>query len=344
MAIIREKKEGQNDDEKKEEVQLDYALRPKSLDYFIGQETLKKNLSIILRASKKRSESAPHLLFYGPPGLGKTTLAGIVAAEMGGNLKISSGPAIEKAGDLAAILTNLNEGDVLFIDEIHRLRRPIEEILYSAMEDFALDIITGKGPGARSMRLPLKHFTLVAATTRLGDLSSPLRDRFGEMLRLDFYTPEELVQILSVNAKKLEITLEKRVAKRIAERSRGTPRISNRLLKRLRDFTHVQGEPSLSLALAEEALSLMGVDALGLTDADRFFLQVLAEKFSGGPVGLSTLAAATFEGRETIEDIREPFLLQLGFLARTPKGRILTPAAFEHMGIPQKEEKKTTLF
>ncbi len=320
-----------------EEEWVDTTLRPKSLADFVGQSGLKKNLSVILEAAKKREETAPHLLFYGPPGLGKTTLAGIIAKEMNGTLRISSGPAIEKAGDLAAILSNLEEGDVLFIDEIHRLRRPVEEILYSAMEDYALDLVVGKGPGARSMRLQLPKFTLVAATTRLGSLSAPLRDRFGESFRLDFYTPEDLETIIKANADTLEIAIEAPAASFISRCSRGTPRVANRLLQRLRDFAHVDHLEKIEHELAQKGLAALGVDEIGLTDGDREFLRVMAEKFSGGPVGLSTIAAATSEERETIEDIREPFLLQLGFLARTPKGRVLTEAAFHHLRLPYQQ-------
>ncbi len=335
MAIVRTETLAQdNTQQLPEEEWVENTLRPRTLNDFVGQTGLKKNLSIILSAAKKRKETAPHLLFYGPPGLGKTTLATIIAAEMNGKLRISSGPAIEKAGDLAAILSNLEEGDVLFLDEIHRLRRPVEEILYSAMEDFVLDLIVGKGPGARSMRLQLPRFTLVAATTRLGSLSAPLRDRFGESFRLDFYAPDELDSIVVANANKLEIAVDEPTSAYIARCSRGTPRIANRLLQRLRDFAHVEHLESISLSLAQKGLHQLGVDEIGLTDGDREFLRTLAEKFAGGPVGLSTIAAATSEEKETIEDIREPFLLQLGFLSRTPKGRMLTEAAFAHLKLP----------
>ncbi len=330
--------------ETREEEWVENTLRPKTLQDFVGQTGLKKNLTIILSAAKKRSETAPHLLFYGPPGLGKTTLATIIAAEMGGKLRVSSGPAIEKAGDLAAILSNLEEGDVLFLDEIHRLRRPVEEILYSAMEDFVLDLVVGKGPGARSMRLQLPRFTLVAATTRLGSLSAPLRDRFGESFRLDFYAAEELDSIIMANANKLDISIAADTAAFIARCSRGTPRIANRLLQRLRDFAHVQHLDTIPLALAQEGLRELGVDEIGLTDGDREFLRTIAEKFAGGPVGLSTIAAATAEEKETIEDIREPFLLQLGFLARTPQGRVLTDAAFAHLDLPVPSGNTPVLF
>lgn len=329
-----------------EEEYFENTLRPRMLPDFVGQETLKKNLSVILEAARNRSEPAPHLLFYGPPGLGKTTLASIIAGEMKGSLRISSGPAIEKAGDLAAILSNLEAGDILFLDEVHRLRRPIEEILYSAMEDFALDLVVGKGPGARSMRLQLPPFTLIAATTRLGSLSAPLRDRFGESFRLDFYAPHELERILHANAKKLEIGIRNEAVAFIARCSRGTPRVANRLLQRLRDFAHVERLDTIEYELAMRGLLQLGVDEVGLTDGDRELLLVMAEKFAGGPVGLSTLAAATSEEKETIEDIREPFLLKIGFLARTPKGRILTTAAFDYLQLrdPQIERMETSLF
>jgi Holliday junction DNA helicase RuvB len=344
VAIQRNEQTPVATTETQEEFVFENTLRPKTLHDFVGQKTIKRNLSVILGASKKRSEPAPHLLFYGPPGLGKTTLAGIIAEEMGGNLKISSGPVIEKSGDLAAILSNLEEGDVLFIDEIHRLRRPVEEILYSAMEDYALDIMVGKGQGARSMRLQLPRFTLVAATTRLGNISSPLRDRFGENFRLEYYEPEDLQSIISGNAKTLEIEIDDKAVQQLSDCSRGTPRVANRLLQRLRDFAHFSHVNRISSDLAKNGLSQMGVDDHGLTDGDRLLLKLLAEKFAGGPVGLSTLAAAMSEEKETIEDIREPFLLQLGFLLRTPKGRMLSQEAYEFLGISPKNTEKTSLF
>jgi Holliday junction DNA helicase RuvB len=327
------------------EDRFENTLRPKKLDEFVGQSRLKRNLSVMITAAQKRKETAPHLLFFGPPGLGKTTLAGIVATEMGGSLRITSGPAIEKSGDLAAILTNLQEGDVLFLDEIHRLRRPVEEILYSALEDFALDLVVGKGPGARSMRLQLPKFTLVAATTRLGSLSSPLRDRFGDTLRLEFYKIDELSQIIYANAQKLDIKVDDLAVARIAACSRGTPRISNRILHRMRDFAHVEHLDVITDILAKKALTSLGIDEIGLTESDRRFLTTIASHFRGGPVGLSTLAAATAEEQETISDIREPFLLQQGFLERTPKGRMLTANAYAHLHLnPPSEPNAAPLF
>lgn len=345
MAIVRDDMAEERVQNPEEEI-VEQTLRPRNLKEFVGQSQLKKNLHIILGAAKKREESAPHLLFYGPPGLGKTTLAAIIAKEMNGNLQMTSGPAVEKAGDLAAILSNLQEGDILFLDEIHRLRRPVEEILYSAMEDFCLDLVVGKGSGARSMRLQLPKFTLVAATTRLGNLSSPLRDRFGESFRMDFYNAEELTKIITANAKKLEIGIEKDAAEILAKSSRGTPRIANRLLQRMRDFAHIDYLDYISKKLCEHALHELGVDALGLSEGDRRFLTTIATTFAGGPVGLSTLAAATSEEKETIEDIREPFLLQMGFLVRTPKGRMLSSAAFKHLGISTSKiyEQKQGMF
>jgi len=336
MAISRHSKPenlAEKSDENEIEKVVENILRPKKLSDFVGQKNLKENLAVMLGAAKNRGETAPHLLFYGPPGLGKTTLSGIVAAEMGGNLKFCSGPAVEKAGDLAAILSNLEAGDILFLDEIHRLRRPVEEILYSALEDFALDIVVGKGPGARSMRLSLPRFTLVAATTHLASLSPPLRDRFGESFRLELYGIADLKKILRANAAKLEISLSDAAAEILAKSARGTPRVANRLLARLRDFAHFEKKSEISENLARRALKKLGVDETGLTAADRDFLEILAVKFAGGPVGLSTIAAATGEEKDTIENIREPFLIQNGFLTRTPKGRVLTAAAFDFLGV-----------
>jgi len=308
-------------------------LRPKNFNNFIGQELTKKNLAVILSAAKKRQESPPHLLFYGPPGLGKTTLAGIVADESGGNLKTTSGPAIEKAGDLAAILTNLKPGDVLFIDEIHRLRLPIEEILYSALEDFFLDLVVGKGPGAKSMRLKLPAFTLIGATTKFGLLSSPLRERFGANFKIDFYSPENLQMILKKNAETLNIKIQKNAIEFLSKVSRGTPRVANRLLRRLRDFANFENKTEISEKNCQEWLQKIGVDKIGLTNFDREFLKIIVEKFSGGPVGLSTIAAAISEDKQTIEDIVEPFLLQIGFLSRTPRGRMILPEALKYLQI-----------
>ncbi|MBO7519840.1 MAG: Holliday junction branch migration DNA helicase RuvB [Clostridia bacterium] len=309
------------------------TLRPKSLSEYIGQDKVKDNLSIYIQAAKKRNESLDHVLLYGPPGLGKTTLAGIIAREMGVNIRVTSGPAIEKQGDLVAILTALNEGDVLFIDEIHRLSRNVEEILYPAMEDFSLDIILGKGPSARSIRLEVPHFTLVGATTRSGQLTAPLRDRFGVLLRLDLYTPGQLGQIVTRSAGILGIPIDNDGALEIASRSRGTPRIANRLLKRVRDIAEIQFDGKITEKVAQKALARFEIDELGLDDFDRRMLKTIITNYGGGPVGLETLSAAVGEEAVTIEDVYEPYLMQIGFLSRTPRGRCVTLACYEHLGI-----------
>ena len=317
-----------------EESDTEGSLRPRSLDDYIGQDKAKENLSVYIRAAKKRGESLDHCLLYGPPGLGKTTLAGIIANEMGVNIRITSGPAIEKQGDLVALLTNLNEGDVLFIDEIHRISRNVEEVLYPAMEDFALDIIIGKGPSARSMRLDLKKFTLVGATTRSGLLSAPLRDRFGVLLRLELYTPEQLADIVMRSAGILGIGIDREGAVEISSRSRGTPRIANRLLKRVRDIAEVEYDGEITLEVAQKALNRFEIDELGLDDFDRRMLKTVIDLFGGGPVGLDTLSAAVGEDATTIEDVYEPYLMQIGFLTRTARGRCATRLAYDHLGIP----------
>lgn len=308
------------------------SLRPRTLSEYIGQEKVKENLKIYIDAAKRRGEPMDHVLLYGPPGLGKTTLSGIIAAEMGVDIRVTSGPAIEKQGDLAALLTNLNDGDVLFIDEIHRLSRQVEEILYPAMEDHAIDIIIGKGPSARSIRIDLPSFTLVGATTRAGQLSAPLRDRFGVILRLELYTPDELCDIVKRSADVLKIGIESEGAREIANRSRGTPRIANRLLKRARDFAEVIGNGTIDAESAGLALSRMEIDALGLDNIDRLLLTSMIKNYNGGPVGLDTIAAAIGEEPITIEDVYEPYLMQIGFLSRTPRGRTVTPAGYKHMG------------
>lgn len=319
---------------------IELSLRPQQLEDYIGQEKVKENLRIYIEAAQTRGDPLDHVLLYGPPGLGKTTLAGIIANEMGVNFRVTSGPAIEKPGDLAALLTNLNDGDVLFVDEIHRLSRAVEEVLYPAMEDNALDIIIGKGPSARSIRLDLKRFTLIGATTRAGQLSAPLRDRFGCIFRLELYTPEELSQIVKRSAGILGIGIEDDGALEIASRSRGTPRIANRLLKRARDFAQVMGRGIIDLESAQLALNRMEIDELGLDNIDRLLLSSIINFYKGGPVGLETIAAAIGEEAVTIEDVYEPYLMQIGFLSRTPRGRVVTPAGYAHLGIPFEGQQK----
>jgi Holliday junction DNA helicase RuvB len=328
-----------------QEIQYETSLRPASFAEYVGQSKIKKNLSIFMEAARMRTESLDHALFYGPPGLGKTTLASIISSEMGSNLKSTSGPVIEKSGDLAALLTNLKKGDILFIDEIHRLSKVIEEILYPAMEDFNLDIMIGQGPSARSVKLELPPFTLIGATTRAGLLTSPLRDRFGIVHRLDYYTTDELEQILERSGRLLDIKMDSDGRREIARRSRGTPRIANRLLRRVRDYAQVKADGIITLEVADNALQMMEIDNKGLDKMDHQLIRTLIEKFKGGPVGVDTLASAISEERETIEDVYEPYLIQCGYLNRTPRGRVATQIAYEHFGLqPPQGSSQESLF
>jgi len=325
------------------DLEIENSLRPRSMQDYVGQDKIKHNLDVYIKAAKKRNETLDHVLLYGPPGIGKTTLSHIIANEMGSQIKITSGPTIEHAADLAAILTNLNKNDILFIDEIHRLNKSVEEVLYPAMEDFALDFIVGKGPSARNMRLKIQPFTLIGATTRAGMLTGPLRDRFGVICRLELYSVEELKIIINRSAKILNVNLDDDACVEIARRSRGTPRLANRLLKRVRDFAEVLGEGKIDLEMAKKALNLMEIDCLGLDTIDRKIMLSIIKKFSGGPVGLETLASSTGEDAVTIEDVYEPYLLQLGFIARTPRGRVALVKAYEHFGIEVPSDKKQIL-
>lgn len=337
MAIERIIDTGVHDTDP-EEIRIEVSLRPKSFAEYIGQERLKKNLKLAIDAAKKRSEPIEHVLLYGPPGLGKTTMASVIANEMGAQIRVTSGPAIERAGDLASLLTNLQDGDILFIDEIHRLHRSVEEVLYSAMEDFKIDIMLGKGPSARSLRLDVPQFTLIGATTRTGNLAAPLRDRFGHIYRLEFYKPDEIQHIIVRSAGILDARIDNKAAGQLAERARLTPRIANRLLKRVRDYADVNGDGIIDTAITTLALELLEIDALGLDPADRQLLTKIIEHYRGGPVGVETLAALTGDERVTIEDFIEPYLMQIGLLERTPRGRKVTPKAYRHLNHPDPED------
>ena len=334
---MSDSKARQIDPAPKHDDRADHNLRPQKLDEMIGQDQVKENLAILISAAHKRKEALDHVLFYGPPGLGKTTLAHVVANEMGVNIKVTSGPAIERAGDLAAILTNLREGDILFIDEVHRLGRIVEEVLYPAMEEFALDIVIGKGPSARSIRLKLPRFTVIGATTRLALITAPLRARFGAVYRLDYYDLPAMQKVVTRAGRILDVHVEQNGVEEIARRSRGTPRVALRLLRRVRDYAQVRADGSVTSRIAMEALDLLQVDALGLDDVDRRVLKTIIEKYSGGPVGLNTIAASISEEQDTIMDVVEPYLLQLGFLDRTPQGRVATKSAYDHLGMPYQE-------
>ncbi|MET1032964.1 MAG: Holliday junction branch migration DNA helicase RuvB [Candidatus Saccharimonadales bacterium] len=344
MAVERIVNTGVSDDDDQQEVELENTLRPRDFANYIGQERLKQNLKLAIDAARKRDEPLDHVLLYGPPGLGKTTMASVIANEMGRTIRVTSGPAIERAGDLASLLTNLQDGDVLFIDEVHRLNRTVEEVLYSAMEDFKLDIMLGKGPSARSLRLDLPRFTLIGATTRAGALAAPLRDRFGMIHRLEFYKPEEIKKVIARAADILNVKIDSPAAQILAHRSRLTPRIANRLLKRVRDYADINGDGIIDTIISEKALLLLEIDELGLDPADRMLLEAIIDNYKGGPVGVETLAALTAEERSTIEDFYEPYLMQIGLLERTPRGRKVTHKAYHHLGrTPHEPETPATL-